>query len=239
MQSTYCQNTPAAPLLKVLVRLVADAALVAILLFVSAGTLSWWRAWLLLAVLLVVRIVSAAIVYRVNPTLLEERARLPTHGDQPRTDKLLLLAVLATGFMGLPVIAGFDDFRWHILPRPAPLLANLGLVLFALGWGIKAIALRTNAFATSVLRLQRERQHAVVDTGVYGIVRHPFYAGTPLVLVGLSLWLESYAATLFAVVPIALLLVRIRLEERFLRHELPGYSDYAARVPHRLIPGVW
>ena len=78
-----------------------------------------------------------------------------------------------------------------------------------------------------------------MDTGVYGIVRHPFYAGTPFVLVGLGLWLESYTAVLFAVVPIALLVVRLRLEERFLRRELPGYREYAVRVPHRLLPGIW
>jgi protein-S-isoprenylcysteine O-methyltransferase Ste14 len=226
-------------MLRVFVRLVADAALVAILLFVSAGTLSWWRAWVLLAVLLVVRTVSAVAVYRANPALLQERAKLPIHGDQPWTDKLLLLGVITTGFVGLPVIAGFDVFRWHLLPRPAPLLANLGLVLFTLGWGIKALALRANAFATAVLRLQRERKHAVVDTGVYRIVRHPFYAGTPFVLIGLGLWLESYTSALFAVVPIAFMVIRLKLEERFLRRELPGYSEYAVRVPHRLLPGLW
>jgi protein-S-isoprenylcysteine O-methyltransferase Ste14 len=226
-------------MLRVLLRLVADEALIAVLLFVSAGTLSWWRAWVLLAVLLVVRTVSAVAVYRVNPALLHDRARLPIHGDQPWTDKLLLLAVIATGFVGLPVIAGLDVFRWHALPRPAPLLANFGLLLFTLGWGIKALALRANAFATTVLRLQREREHAVVDTGVYRIIRHPFYAGTPLVLVGLGLWLESYAAALFAVVPIAFVVMRLKLEERFLRRELPGYREYAVRVPHRLLPGIW
>jgi protein-S-isoprenylcysteine O-methyltransferase Ste14 len=226
-------------MLRVLVRLVADAALVAILLFVSAGTHRWWQAWVLLAVLLVVRTVSALVVYRVNPTLLQERAKLPIHGDQPWTDKLLLLAVGTTGFVGLPLIAGFDVFRWKVLPRPAPIIANLGLVLFTLGWGVKALALQANAFATTVLRLQRERKHAVVDTGVYRIVRHPFYAGTPLVLVGLGLWLDSYAAALFAVVPIAFVVTRLILEERFLRRELPGYSEYAVRVPHRLIPGIW
>jgi protein-S-isoprenylcysteine O-methyltransferase Ste14 len=226
-------------MLRVLVRLVADAALVAILLFVSAGTLAWWRAWVLLAVLLVVRTVSAIAVYRVSPALLQERARLPIHGDQPWTDKLLLLAVLTTGFAGLPVIAGCDVFRWHVLPRPAPLLADLGLVLFTLGWGIKGLALRANAFATTVLRLQHEREHAVVDTGVYRIVRHPFYAGTPLVLLGLGLWLESYTAALFAVVPTALVVMRLELEERFLRRELPGYREYARRVRHRLLPGIW
>jgi protein-S-isoprenylcysteine O-methyltransferase Ste14 len=226
-------------MLGVAVRLVADAALVAILLFASAGTLAWWRAWVLLAVLLVVRGVGARAAYRVNPLLLRERARLPIHGDQPWTDRLLVLAVLATGFLGLPVIAGVDVFRWHLLPRPTPLLGDAGLVLFALGWGIKSLALRANAFATTVVRLQSERAHAVVESGVYAVVRHPFYAADPLILVGVGLWLESYAAVLCAVIPVALMVARLRLEERFLRRELSGYGDYMTRVRHRLIPGVW
>src|SRR5688572_4154212 len=226
-------------MLRVLARLIADAVVVASLLFISAGTLAWWRAWVLVAVLLLVRTVTAVRVYRVNPALIRERAKLPIHGDQPWTDKLLLGALMATGFLGLPVLAGLDVFRWHMLPRPAPLVSALGLALFTLGWGIKALALRANAFATAVLRVQREREHAVVDTGVYGIVRHPFYSGTPLVLVGLSLWLESYAAVLFAVVPIVFMVIRLVLEERFLQRELPGYREYATRVPHRLLPGIW
>jgi protein-S-isoprenylcysteine O-methyltransferase Ste14 len=227
------------PMLGVLARLVADAALIAIALFASAGTLAWWRGWVLLAVLLVVRTVTAAAVYQVNPALIRERARLPIHGDQPWTDRLLLLGVVATGFVGLPAIAGLDVFRWHLLPRPGALLSSLGLGLFTLGWMVKALALHANAFATTVVRVQRERQHAVADTGVYGIVRHPFYAGTPLVLVGLGLWLESYAAALLAIVPIAFMVMRLEVEERVLRRELPGYVQYAARVRHRLIPGIW
>ena len=223
----------------VLARLVADATLVAIALFASAGTLSWWRAWVLLAALIVIRVITAIAVYRVNPVLLQERAKLPIHGDQPWTDKLLLLAIVITGFVGVPVVAGLDVFQWRLLPPSPPILAGLGLALFGLGWGIKGLALRANAFATAVLRVQRERRHAVVDTGVYGIVRHPFYAGTPLVLVGLALWLESYIAALSAMVPIVLLVLRMRLEERYLRHELPGYAEYTVRVPHRLLPGIW
>jgi protein-S-isoprenylcysteine O-methyltransferase Ste14 len=226
-------------MLKVFVRLVADAGLVATALFVSAGTVAWPRAWVLLVVLLVVRTVTAVAVYRVNPALLRERAKLPLHGDQPWSDKLLLLLVISTGFVGLPVVAGCDVFRWHVLPRPATLISALGLVLFALGWIIKAMALRANAFATSVVRLQRERQHAVADTGVYAIVRHPFYAATPLVFVGLSLWLESYTAAILAVIPTALVVIRLGFEDRFLQRELPGYSEYAERVPHRLLPGIW
>jgi protein-S-isoprenylcysteine O-methyltransferase Ste14 len=152
---------------------------------------------------------------------------------------VLLLAVLTTGFLGLPVIAGLDVFRWHVLPRPSPLFDNIGLVLFALGWSIKNLALRANAFATAVVRLQSERAHAVADSGVYAVIRHPFYAADPLILVGLGLWLESYAAALCAVIPVSLMVIRLHLEERFLRRELPGYNDYTMRVPHRLIPGVW
>ena len=226
-------------MLRVLVRLIADAALIAGLLFGSAGTLDWWRAWVLLAVLLIVRTITAVAVYHVNPDLLRERARLPIHRDQPWLDKLLLLGVITTGFLALPAFAALDVFRWHLLPRPVPLLSILGLVLFALGWGIKGLALRANAFATVVVRVQRERHHAVVDTGIYGIVRHPFYAGTPLVLAGLGLWLESSAAALFAVVPTALMVMRLELEERFLRRELPGYGAYTTRVPYRLIPKIW
>jgi protein-S-isoprenylcysteine O-methyltransferase Ste14 len=226
-------------MLRILARLAADTVLIGILLFVSAGTSAWRHAWVLLAVMLVVRVVSAIAVYRVNPALLRERARPPIHSGQPLADKLLLLAVITTGFVALPLIAGFDAFHWHLLPRPTPLSAGLGLVLFTFGWAIQGVALRTNAFATSVVRVQSERKHEVVDTGVYGIVRHPFYAGTPLVLAGLGLWLESYSSALFAVVPTAFVVIRLMLEERFLERELPGYREYARRVPHRLLPGIW
>jgi protein-S-isoprenylcysteine O-methyltransferase Ste14 len=226
-------------MLSVMARLVADTVLVGVLLFTAAGTLAWGRAWALLAVLLFVRATGAQAAYRVNPALLRDRARLPIHGDQAWTDRLLLIAVLSTGFLGLPVVAALDAFRWHALPRPTPLLGGLGLALFTLGWGLKGLALRANAFAAPVVRVQRERAHAVVDSGVYSVIRHPFYAADPLILVGLGLWLESYLAVLFAVIPVTFVVVRLCLEERLLRRELPGYHDYTLRVRHRLIPRFW
>jgi protein-S-isoprenylcysteine O-methyltransferase Ste14 len=225
-------------MLKVLMRVTADAVLVAIVLFVAAGTLAW-RAWVLLAVLLLVRVSSAIAVFRVNPALLRERATVLMHRDQPWADRLILLAFMATAFMGVPAVAALDVFRWHVLPSPPPLLASAGLVLFAVGWMIIALALRANAFAVTVVRLQTERRHTVVDTGVYSVVRHPMYAGSLLVQVGLSVWLGSYTAALFAAIPIGLLMVRIRLEERFLRRELPGCPEYAARVRYRVLPTIW
>lgn len=226
-------------MLRVPVRLVADTMVVATALFAAAGTFAWRRAWLLLAVLLTVRVASAAVVFRVHPALLRERATVVVHRNQPWADRLLLLAHLGTSFVALPAVAAFDVFRWHALPSPPPLLAAAGLVLFAAGWTVIGLALRANAFAVTVVRLQHERRHAVADTGVYRVVRHPMYAGSPLVNVGLSVWLGSYAAALLAAVPFALLVLRIGLEERILRRELPGYAEYAARVPYRLVPGVW
>lgn len=224
---------------RVMIRLVADAVLVGILLFMAAGTLAWERAWILLTVLLLARVIGARVVYGVNPALVRERARIPIHGDQPWADRLLLIAVLALGFLGLPVVAAVDAFRWHALPRPGPLLGGLGLALFALGWVLKSVALHANAFATTTVRLQGERAHTVVDSGVYSIIRHPFYAADPLIFAGLGLWLESYVAVLCAIAPITCVIVRLCLEERFLRRELPGYCAYMSRVRHRLVPGLW
>jgi protein-S-isoprenylcysteine O-methyltransferase Ste14 len=215
-------------MLKIVARLVADFIIVAIALFSAAGTLAWRRAWVLLAVLFIVRLIGARWVFRVNPALLLERA-----------DKVLVLTVLATGFVGLPIIAGLDRFRWQTLSPPSSLLAVLGLLAFASGWTIKSLALWANAFAVSAVRIQREREHVVVDAGIYRIIRHPFYAADPLIFVGLGLWLESYVTVLCAVIPFSVVLWRLHVEEQVLRRELPGYSEYTMSVPHRVVPGIW
>jgi protein-S-isoprenylcysteine O-methyltransferase Ste14 len=114
-----------------------------------------------------------------------------------------------------------------------------GLLMFIAGWTLIALALKENAFAVTVVRMQAERRQRVVDTGPYRVVRHPMYAGSPFVEIGLSLWLGSYLAALFAIIPLGLLMLRIVLEERLLRRELPGYSEYMERVRYRMLPGVW
>ena len=162
----FCRHTLrrvsnyAAPMFRVLIRVIADAVVVAIVLFVAAGTVTWPRAWVLVAVLLVVRTLSAIAVFRVNPALLRERATVLIHRNQPWTDRLILLAFMATAFVCVPAVAALDAFHWHILPRPPLVLASVGLGLFALGWTIIAVALRANSFAVTVVRLQREQTTA-------------------------------------------------------------------------------
>ncbi|HEV7587644.1 MAG TPA: isoprenylcysteine carboxylmethyltransferase family protein [Longimicrobium sp.] len=212
--------------------------LFAALLFVPAGTLDWRRAWVLLGVLLVMRAVGTVGAIRVNPELLAERSGLPLHRGQPVADRVLLLSFMAS-FAALIAFCAVDAFHLRLLPRAAAGVSFAGLVLFAGGWWIIAQVLRTNAFAVRVVRHQQERRHTLVDTGVYAVVRHPMYAGIIPVLIGMCLWLESYAGALLALVPIGILAGRIVLEERFLRRTLAGYEAYAGRVRWRLIPGVW
>ena len=170
--------------------------------------------------------------------LLKERFKPPIQKGQPLADKIVLLLFIAAYF-GLIVFIPLDVFRFHLLGKPGALISSLGLVLFALGWWIFYLAMRENPFAAPVVKLQQERQQRVIDTGVYAVVRHPMYAGAVLLLVGMPLWLESYAATLLAGVPIGALVVRVLVEERFLRRELPGYLAYTERVRYRLIPFLW
>lgn len=108
-----------------------------------------------------------------------------------------------------------------------------------MGWTLKSLALCSNPFATTAVRVQHDRSHTVRSEGPYRVVRHPFYAADPLIFVGLSLWLQSYLAAFCALVPLAQIVARLQLEERVLRRLLPGYSDYATRVRYRLVPFVW
>ncbi len=170
--------------------------------------------------------------------LLRERLKPPFQRGQPLSDKVVL-AILILTFYGMVVFAALDIFRLHLMSTPPIHIQVLGLVLFFIGWSIAWAGLRENAFAAAVVRHQEERHQTVVDTGAYGIVRHPIYAGGALLIIGLPLWLGSYAAALFAIIPIASLMVRIAIEERLLIRELDGYNDYTYRVRYRIVPFLW
>jgi protein-S-isoprenylcysteine O-methyltransferase Ste14 len=215
-----------------------NVAIFGALRFLPAGTLHWWRAWVFLGVVFVGTVASTVILFRVNKNVLEERFKPPIQKGQPLADKIVVVLLIAA-FVGLMVFIPLDMFRWHLMAKPGTLASSLGLVLFVVGWWIMTLALRENAFAAPVVKHQEARRHRVIDSGVYGVVRHPMYAGAIPLLVGMPLWLESYAAALLASVPIGTLAVRILVEEQFLRRELAGYDAYRERVRYRLIPCVW
>jgi protein-S-isoprenylcysteine O-methyltransferase Ste14 len=214
------------------------AALFFALAFVPAQTLNWPRAWILIGVAFVVRTIGGLSLIRVNPDLLEERSKVPIHSGQPTLDKILLPAVMGS-FACVIALCSIDRFHWRLFPEPNIVLCVAGLTAAIAGWTLVFAALRANAFATTVVRHQPERQHRLVDSGVYSWVRHPMYMGLIPVMSGLSLWLGSWAGLIFSLVPIAILMVRITVEERVLRSSLPGYDEYSAKVRKRLIPFVW
>jgi len=207
-------------------------------LFLPAGTLDWWRAWVFLGVVFVGAVASTVTILRVDSGLLEERFKPPIQKGQPLADKVVVILLIAT-FVGLILFIPLDVFRFHLLAKPVALVSALGLVLLVAGWWIMTLALTRNAFAAPVVKHQEERRHTVVDSGVYGVVRHPMYAGAVLLLIGMPLWLESYAAAMLASLPIGTLVLRILVEEQFLTRELKGYDTYAKTVRYRLIPFLW
>lgn len=223
---------------KLIISLVWNVTVFGLILFPIAGTFHWWRAWVFIGLSFVATIVNMVGVLRTRPELLNERMKGLVQRGQPVVDRVIVLTFLVA-FLASMLMIPCDVFYWHLLPRPPVWVSSLGMVLFVVGWTLVALSFRDNAFAVPVVRLQTERQHAVADTGVYSILRHPLYAGVMLLNVGMPLWLESYAAAIFAVVPSGLLVVRILFEEKFLRRELAGYEEYTRRVRTRLVPFVW
>jgi protein-S-isoprenylcysteine O-methyltransferase Ste14 len=209
-----------------------------VLLFVPAGTLHWWRAWVFLAVTVAVMATAIFSILPDNADLLSQRAKGIIQKGQPLWDRILVI-LLVVSFVGQILFIPLDAFRFHLVPKPGGLVSFFGLALYVAGWWIMTLAMKVNPFAVPVVRLQEERHQRVIDTGVYAVVRHPMYAGFAPFAVGPALWLESYTAALLAIVPIAVLAVRSVSEERFLKRELKGYEAYTEKVRYRLIPFVW
>jgi protein-S-isoprenylcysteine O-methyltransferase Ste14 len=194
------------------------------------------RAWGLLLALAVARLSATLVIQRKNPAILKAREKPPIQAGQPLLDRVLLLSFMAT-FALLVSVASLDGLRLHLLGFvPAP-LASAGLALFVGGWWLAGYAILTNPFALMVIRPQDAQ--TVVTVGPYRVVRHPLYLGGVFVMIGESLWLQSFVALLAAVIPTSLLVSRIIFEERFLRKRITGYAEYAERVRYRLLPPIW
>jgi protein-S-isoprenylcysteine O-methyltransferase Ste14 len=218
--------------------IVSYIVLFGVLLFAPAGTLHWWRAWVLLIVLSMARVIGTISIARVNASVLHERSKPVIQKGQPFVDKVLVTLFMAT-FAGLVAFVSLDHFHLHIFSAPPLFISTAGMILFIFGWIVITMVLRANPFASAVVRHQKERNHSVVSDGIYRIVRHPMYSGLASVMIGLALWLESYASALFALIPTGIFVIRIFVEEKLLRRELQDYENYAKAVRWRMIPGIW
>ncbi len=211
--------------------------IVAAILFISSGRLDWWAAWVYLGIYIVGSTISILAMVLYNPELIPER----TQGMRPDTKGWDRAVVNLYGFaIGVltPLIAGLDmRFGWsQKIPLAVPVLA----LLFALlGFGVGSWAVALNRFYIATVHIQKDRGHTVVSDGPYRFVRHPGYLGSIMACIATPLILNSLWALIPAALAIIFLGVRTALEDRTLRQELNGYSEYAQRVRYRLLPGIW
>jgi protein-S-isoprenylcysteine O-methyltransferase Ste14 len=202
----------------------------AAVLFGAAGRLDIIEFWCWLVALAAI---SVATVLIIEPDLVRERmrpgGRHPTPGYWLST--LLFLADLA--------VAGLDRGRFHWSDSVPVWLRVVALLLFVLGWVPVIWAMRVNRFFSSAVRIQADRGQHVISDGPYRFVRHPGYTAALVVILANGVALGSWLAAAIGWLGVPILLWRTVKEDRMLRAELPGYADYAARVPSRLLPGVW
>ena len=205
--------------------------LIGLLIFLPAGTLSFFNGWLFMGLLFVPMFIAGIVMILKNPELL--KSRLDAKEKQKEQDLVVKLSGLM--FLAGFIVAGLGfRFGWYTLPKGVVIGAS---VVFILAYILYAEVLRENTYLSRTIQVQENQ--TVVDTGLYGIVRHPMYAATLLLFLSMPLVLGSvYSFVIFLAYPF-IIAKRIRHEEEFLEKELNGYAEYKAKVKYRMIPFIW
>lgn len=205
--------------------------LVGVLIFLPAGTISFFNGWLLMGILFVPMFFAGLVMMAKNPELLQKRL----NAKEKQREQSLVVKLSGLMFLAGFIVAGLGvRFGWYTLPRPAVIAAA---VVFLVAYVLYAEVLRENTYLSRTIEVQENQK--VIDTGLYGIVRHPMYSVTLLLFLTMPLVLGSvYSFVIFLVYPV-IIAKRIKGEEAFLERELEGYRDYKQKVRYRLIPFIW
>jgi protein-S-isoprenylcysteine O-methyltransferase Ste14 len=212
-------------------------AFTAILLFVPAGTIWWPQAWLLLLELGVTGLLVGGWLYVHDPALLAQRMASPVQREQPAWDRIFMICLLLF-FCAWLAVMGLDAVRFRTSRVPV-WAQGVGAAAILASQYVFWLVFRANSYAAPVVKVQKDRGHAIVTTGPYAYVRHPMYAGAILLLLGIPLLLGSWYGLALAPILVVGFAVRAVLEELTLSAQLPGYADYAARVRYRFVPLIW
>ena len=215
-----------------------QTAIIGALILLPGWTWQWTEANQFLICYGFLSVASTVFLALKAPTSLEARMEMPMNETQPLSDRIatrFLLLFLMGWFVFIPI----DVFYLKLLALPQQMIQILGGILSLFGYSIMLLALYQNEFATPVVRDQSERGHELRDTGLYGLVRHPFYTGFILFCIGMALWLQSYASLIAGLLPLAALIGRIYAEENILQETLPGYREYMSRTRNRIIPFIY
>jgi protein-S-isoprenylcysteine O-methyltransferase Ste14 len=205
-----------------------------VFLFWPAGTFNYWQAWVFIAVFTAVTTGPNVCWGLRKPEVLRRRMRAGPIAETRVAQKIAIVGTYALA-VSMAVVSALDHrFGWSHVPTPVVLTGD-GLV--ALGLVTAMLVVQQNSHAAATVRVEAEQ--TVVSTGLYGIVRHPMYAGALIMIVGTPLALDSYWGLVTVVPAVAALVFRIQDEEKMLRDELAGYDEYAHEVRYRLVPAVW
>lgn len=205
--------------------------LMAVLLFIPASTIRYWNGWLLLIVLFVPMFVAGVIMMLKDPSLLRKRLNM-REGER---EQKVVIALSGIMFIVSFIVGGLNfRYKWFVLPD---LVVWISVGVFFLGYLIYAEVLRENSYLSRTVEIQENQK--LVDTGLYGIVRHPMYTATLLIFLSMPLILGSPISFVIQLFYLPLIAKRIRNEEKVLEEGLVGYRKYKKRVRYRMIPFIW
>jgi protein-S-isoprenylcysteine O-methyltransferase Ste14 len=220
-------------ILKMLASALIQFVVLGLTLFVSAGTVDYWQAWVFLVVALSTWIPGLYLL-QTNPDALERRMRGGPAAETRMVQKLVMGGVWLS-LIAMVVVSAVDHrFGWSPVPTAVCLAGD---VLVAVGLGVAMLVVVQNSHAAATVRVEAGQQ--VVSTGLYGLVRHPMYTGNIILMLGIPLALGSYWGLLFVMPVLVVLALRIRDEEKLLGQELEGYREYTQQVRYRLVPHMW
>ena len=217
--------------IEAITKFVLGVVLVGLLIFLPAGTISFFNGWLLMGILFVPMFLAGIVMMLKNPNLLKSRL----NAKEKQQEQSLVVKLSGLMFLVGFVVAGLGvRFGWYILPKSVVVAAA---VAFLIAYLLYAEVLRENTYLSRTIEVQENQK--VIDTGLYGIVRHPMYSVTLLLFLSMPVILGSiYSFVIFLAYPL-IIVKRIKNEEEFLEKELEGYREYKQKVKYRLVPFVW
>ena len=217
--------------LQALTKFVLGLLTIGLLLFLPAGTLDFWQAWLFIGVLFVPMFIAGIILMIRQPELLRKRL----DAKEQQHEQKWVVALSGLMFIAVFAVAGLNRrFGWYMLPDWAVYIAT---AVFLAAYAMYAEVMRENVWLSRTVEVQENQQ--VVSTGLYGVVRHPMYAATLLLFLSMPLVLASPWSFVIMLIYIPIIALRIRNEEQVLERELKGYAEYKQRIRYKVIPFIW
>lgn len=214
-----------------IIKFFLGVVLVGLLVFLPAGSFSYVNGWIFMGVLFVPMFLAGIVMMFKNPYLLEKRL----DAKEKEAEQSLVVKLSGLMFLAGFVVAGLGyRFDWYMLPKAAVIVAT---VLFVAAYALYAEVMKENTYLSRTIEVQENQK--VIDTGLYGIVRHPMYSVTLLLFISMPVILGSaYSLIIFLAYPL-IIAKRIKNEEELLERELEGYKEYKQKVKYRLIPFIW